>query len=538
MSHNGTTMDPLPSRPIEPHLPARCPNSTCNTHLEFPIPSPPPPPRFPLKIRCFACKTIFTSPFNPTQPEPPPRPRSSSSSSSPSTPLDGYSTKPPSSSSTPARKSRMIGTQEKPLETEYYDLLGLTPTSTQDDIKRAYRRLAIKHHPDKNLHDPTASERFKKISIAYQTLSDPELRRRYNELGAKAGTPEGGYVDPEQVFSALFGGDKFVPIIGSISLAKEMKAAMQEAGGEDDDNEEDASAVAAGGGAKLDVSKQAGEKNSKRDSKVLSPEERAARDEKARKKSAERAAVREERVSKLFENLERKVAIFTEIAAGPNDRDMLNGYKQMCELEADDLVHESYGYELLQTIGFVYASKAKHFLATHQTFFGVGGWIHNVQSKYHVFSETVSTLRSAIELKAVFDQLQAAEKAGGLSPEERKKLEEQAAEKGVQALFKGTKLEVESVLREVCDRLLDAGAGRDKVLLRAIALQILGEAYMAVKKDPDAPGLGTGLGGMAQSGQGRAQGSATSSARGNGMGDDSEYVKVETKASRERSGRR
>jgi len=44
--------------------------------------------------------------------------------------------------------------------------------------------------------------------------------------------PEGGYVDPEQVFSMLFGGEKFVLIIGSISLAKEMKAAMQEAGGD------------------------------------------------------------------------------------------------------------------------------------------------------------------------------------------------------------------------------------------------------------------------------------------------------------------
>ena len=59
-------------------------------------------------------------------------------------------------------------------------------------------------------------------------------------------------------------------------------------------------------------------------------------------------------------------------------------------------------------------------------------------------------LRSAIELKTVFDQIQAAEKAPGrLSPEE-KMLEEQATEKGLQALFKGTKLEVESVLRDVC----------------------------------------------------------------------------------------
>ena len=51
------------------------------------------------------------------------------------------------------------------------------------------------------------------------------------------------------------------------------------------------------------------------------------------------------------------------------------------------------------------------------------------------FENSVSTLRAAIELKAVFDQIQAAEKAGNLSPEEKKRLEEQAAEKGLQALF-------------------------------------------------------------------------------------------------------
>ena len=50
--------------------------------------------------------------------------------------------------------------------------------------------------------------------------------------------------------------------------------------------------------------------------------------------------------------------------------------------------HESYGADLLQAIGFVYVSKAKHYLATNQTFLGVGGWLHNVQGKYHVFSET------------------------------------------------------------------------------------------------------------------------------------------------------
>jgi len=113
---------------------------------------------------------------------------------------------------------------------------------------------------------------------------------------------------------------------------------------------------------------------------------------------------------------------------------------------------ESYGVELLNAIGFVYTAKAKQFLASNQSFLGVGGWLHNVQGKYHVFSETyvvntvlyllsltfcsVSTLRSAIELKAVFDQIQQAEQSGNLSPEEKKRLEEQAAEKGLHALFK------------------------------------------------------------------------------------------------------
>lgn len=175
-------------------------------------------------------------------------------------------------------------------------------------------------------------------------------------------------------------------------------------------------------------------------------------------------------------------------------------------LEAEELKKESYGAELLNCIGFVYVSKAKQFLASSQTFLGVGGWLHNVQGKYHVFSETVSTLRSAIELKAVFDQIQAAEHSGNLSPEERKRLEEQAAEKGIQALFKGTKLEVESVLRETCDRVLGVSElPHWNLQLRAVALQILGQAYVDVRKEGDE------------------------------TPDESEYVRIETKTSRERS---
>ncbi len=53
-----------------------------------------------------------------------------------------------------------------------------------------------------------------------------------------------------------------------------------------------------------------------------------------------------------------------------------------------ELKKESYGVDLLHAIGFVYSQKARHFMASNQTFLGMGGWLHNVQGKYHVFSET------------------------------------------------------------------------------------------------------------------------------------------------------
>ncbi|KAJ7640177.1 DnaJ-domain-containing protein [Mycena rosella] len=476
----------LPSRPIIPHIQivSGCPK--CKAALEFPVPTPHPRPGALLQIRCFSCQNIISHAFYATQ-----IPSSSAGASSLGSGGPSNAGQPP-----PARKGRKFGTQERPLETGYYDILGITPAATTDEVKKAYRRMAIKHHPDKNPDDPLAEERFKEIAIAYQTLSDDALRKKYNEYGPKESAPEGGFVDPEEVFGAIFGGDRFTPIIGNISLARDMKAALQEADEAEQEEQEKA------GTRILDAKGRP----------VLSEEEKAAKEAKDRAKSAEKAKVREERIKKLVENLDRKLSIFTESATGPDDQDVASSWKTICGLEAEQLKQESYGVELLQAIGFVYVSKAKHHLATNQTFLGVGGWLHNVQGKYHVFSETVSTLRSAIELKAVFDQIQAAERAGNLSAEDKKKLEEQAAEKGLQALFKvtyrGAKLEIESVLRETCERVLeDPDITREKANLRAVALQMLGEAYAGVTKDGQAIG-----------------------------GDDSEYVRVETRSSRDSTG--
>ena len=65
---------------------------------------------------------------------------------------------------------------------DFYDVLGVGRDATQDEIKSAYRRAALKHHPDRNPDDPDAEEQFKLAAEAYSVLGDPERRGRYGPL--------------------------------------------------------------------------------------------------------------------------------------------------------------------------------------------------------------------------------------------------------------------------------------------------------------------------------------------------------------------
>ena len=80
---------------------------------------------------------------------------------------------------------------------DYYKTLGVSKDASQNDIKKAYRKLAVKYHPDKNQGNKNAEERFKELSEAYEVLRDPEKRRKYDQLGANwkqyEHTGAGGY---------------------------------------------------------------------------------------------------------------------------------------------------------------------------------------------------------------------------------------------------------------------------------------------------------------------------------------------------------
>jgi len=75
---------------------------------------------------------------------------------------------------------------------DYYETLGVDRTVSEGDLKKAFRRLAMKYHPDRNTEDPEAEQRFNKPKAAYEILSDPQKRSAYDQFGHAGVDPSSG----------------------------------------------------------------------------------------------------------------------------------------------------------------------------------------------------------------------------------------------------------------------------------------------------------------------------------------------------------
>src|SRR5690554_4381842 len=95
---------------------------------------------------------------------------------------------------------------------DYYEILGVSKSATPEEIKKAYRKVAIKYHPDKNPDDPSAEDKFKEAAEAYEILSNSQKKQRYDQFGHQGvggGSHSGGSMNMDDIFSQfgdIFGG--------------------------------------------------------------------------------------------------------------------------------------------------------------------------------------------------------------------------------------------------------------------------------------------------------------------------------------------
>lgn len=334
------------------------------------------------------------------------------------------------------------------VDTSYYDLLGLQPSATALEIKKAYRKSAVRLHPDKNPDDPQAAAKFQEVGHAYQVLSDEKLRERYDRFGIEESIPKEGFEDPAEFFSMIFGGEAFHDWIGELSLLLEMSKSAELSGYGDEPTEkekdkekekqkeksnasngaEKSSSTSGANGVKSTANSSTTETKSnlsvdRSTSLDYAPDQPSSgklylehspdsavspEDEEKRRKQEELEKYEEEcRLKKietrneLAKKLITKLLLFTETDMA---QDVADSFRQKLTYEAESLKMESFGLEILHCIGAIYKTKAKILLKSQTFLGGLGGLWWSMKDKGGVIRDTFNTVTSALDAQLTMQE--------------------------------------------------------------------------------------------------------------------------------------
>lgn len=241
------------------------------------------------------------------------------------------------------------GGAKVPSDREYYELLGVKPDASEAQIKKAYYKLALKLHPDKNPDNPEAAQTFQRVGEAYQVLSNPGLRAKYDAQG-KDGVEDVNFMESGAFFHMIFGSEQFEPLVGTL---------------------------------KLSLMAQQGDDEMPSDEQEFRQRQREV---------------------KCAVNLIELIAPYVD---GSLDAP---GFATSVRARSAELAQTAFGQTLLHVIGYVYHLAGLKHIGRMTTVGGIEGHFHSMRQKAHIASTKLEAARDAVKVAYRSSQAHTAEK--------------------------------------------------------------------------------------------------------------------------------